>query len=276
MALAVVRSNAVRSNEGRTNPAAFLGQPCDVLAPEGDLEILDIHRKTAFTFDAQGRMIHESTPDQSLGRRFSIAGCRDGNLAVVRADVPEPVARELDRLVALEPPLANPESEPVHLEAYRELLHAEVASVEYFHGVLWVFPGALTYQAQAELVLSGTSAGDRLLDRLGDAMPASLVDKGFRTQTNLWEPWCIAMVNGQIASIAETVRTGPGGAEVGVDTALDNRGSGLGAAATAGWSRHPDLGQVTCFYSTGRENSSSRHLAERLRLRFLGSTFAVQ
>jgi hypothetical protein len=247
-----------------------------VLAPIGDLQILDIHRKTAFTFDAQGRMIHESAPDQSLGRRFSFAGCRDGNLAVVRADVPEPVASELDRLVASEPPLANPESEPVHLEAYRELLHAEVASVEHHHGLLWVFPGALTYQAQAELVLSGTSEGDRLLDRLGDAMPASLIDKGFGTKTNLWEPWCIAMVNGQIASIAETVRTGPGGAEVGIDTALGNRGSGLGAAATAGWSRHSDLAQVTRFYSTGRENTSSRHLAERLGLRFLGSTFAVQ
>ena len=263
------------SKQVRPYPA-FLGQPCDMFVPTGDLQILDIHRKTAFTFDAQGRMIHESAPDQSPGRRFSLAGCRDGNLAVVRADVPSPVARDLDCLVASEPPLANPESDPVHREAYRDLLAVPVTSVEDFHGLLWVFPGPLTYVTPTELVLSGTSEGNKLLDRLDDAMPASLIDKGFRRSEDFWEPWCVALVSGKIASIAETVRTGSGGAEVGIDTALDFRGRGLGAAATAGWSRHPDLRQVNRFYSTGRENTSSRRLAERLALRFLGSTFAVQ
>jgi hypothetical protein len=254
----------------------ILREPGDVPAPAGDLPILDLHRKTAFIFDAQGRMIHESAPDRSMGRRFSFTGCRDGNLAVIRADVPGPVARELDLLMASEPPLADPDAEPVHLRAYRDLLRVGVASVEHYHGLLWVFPRPLMYEDQTELVLSGTSEGDRLLDRLGDVLPASLIDKGFETPEDLWEPWCIAMVNGEIASIAQTVRIGRGGAEVGIDTAPVFRGRGLGAATTAGWSRHPDLAQVTCFYSTGRENSSSRRLAERLRLRFLGATFAVQ
>ena len=247
-----------------------------MLAPTGNLEILDIHRQTAFTFDAQGRMIHESAPNQSPGRRFSFAGCRDGNLAVVRADVPEPVARELVHLVASEPPLASPESEPVHLEEYRDLLQVEAAAVEHYHGLLWVFPDTLEYQAPTELVLSGTREGDRLLQGLGDSMPASLIDVGFRTQEDLWQPWCIAMANGQIASIAETGRTGAAGAEVGVDTDVHVRGQGFGAAASAGWSQHPRISQVMRFYSTGRENASSRRLAERLGLRFLGSTFAVQ
>jgi hypothetical protein len=254
-----------------------LRQPCDVLAPTGDLEILDIHGQTAFTFDAQGRMIHESAPNRSPGRRFSFAGCRDGNLAVVRADVAEPVARELVHLVASEPPLANPESEPAHLEEYRGLLQAEAAAaIEHYHGLLWVFPDTLKYQVPIELVLSGTREAGRLLRGLGGSMPASLIEIGFRTPEDLWEPWCIAMADGQIASIAETVRTGPAGAEVGVDTALAFRGQGFGAAVTAGWSQHPGISQVMRFYSTGRENASSGRLAERLGLRFLGSTFAVQ
>src|ERR1019366_6071361 len=127
-----ISASAVRLSSG-----SDLGQPCDVLALTGNLEILDIHRQTAFTFDAHGRMIHESAPNQSPGRRFSFAGCRDGNLAVVRADVPEPVARELVHLVASEPPLANAESEPVHLAEYRDLLQVEVAAVEHYHGLLW-------------------------------------------------------------------------------------------------------------------------------------------
>lgn len=106
-------------------------------------------------------------------------------------------------------------------------------------------------------------------------MPASLVDAGFGQPSDLWEPWCVALIGEQIASIAQTVRRGPEGAEVGVDTAMDFRGRGLGAATTAGWSRHDDLKRLTLFYSTGRENRSSHRVTDRLGLRFVGSTFAV-
>jgi hypothetical protein len=247
-----------------------------VSTSKGDLKILEIHRQTAFTFDAQGRMIHENSPNRTVGRRFSFAGCRDGNLAVVRADVPESVAHELVHLVASEPPLSSPDSEAIHLDEYRELLRVGRAPIEHQHGLLWVFPGKLIRQIPTELVWSGTSEGNRLLQRLSDSMPVSFMEAGFRTQEDLWEPWCIAMADGEIASIAETARIGPGGSEVGVDTVLQLRGKGFGAAATAGWSRHPGIAHGWRFYSTGRENTSSRRLTERLGLRPLGSTFAIQ
>src|SRR6202040_2916624 len=97
-----------------------------------------------------------------------------------RPAAPEPVAGELDHLVASEPPLANPESEPVHLREYRDLLQSEAAAVEHYHALLWVFPDTLKYRAPTELVLSGTREGDLLLQRLGDSMPPSLIDMGFR------------------------------------------------------------------------------------------------
>jgi predicted GNAT family acetyltransferase len=106
-------------------------------------------------------------------------------------------------------------------------------------------------------------------------VPGSLVEAGFREAGDLWAPWCIALVDGQVASIAQTVRTGPGGAEVGVNTAIGFRGLGLGAATTASWSAHPDLKRWTLFYGTGRDNRSSQRVAARLGLRFIGSTFAV-
>jgi hypothetical protein len=241
----------------------------------GDLEILELHRTTAFAFDEQGRMIHESSPGRTLGRRFSFAGCREGNVAVVRADVAEAVAHELAQLVASEPPLIDPDAEAAYVDEYLALLGEEGAPAEHQHGLLWVFPDTLAHETRADLVWSGTNDGDRLLQELGDSMPASLLEAGFQTPENLWAPWCIAMVDGKIASIAETVRVGQGGSEVGVDTVVEFRGEGLGAAATAGWSRHPDVAQRVRFYSTGRENLPSRRLAERLGLRFLGSTFAV-
>ena len=220
-----------------------------------DLELLALHRQTAFTFDDRGRMQHESAPDRSPGRRFSFAGCQDGNLAVVRHDVPDPVARELQRLVAEEPPLVATDAVPVHLDRYRALLDVDGSAVEHHHGVLWVFPGPVSYDADVDvdIVLSGTSDGDRLLARFADVVPASLREKGFGGPADLWAPWCVATVDGEVASIAETVRRGPAGAEVGVDTAVGFRGRGLAAAVTAAWSRHQELQERVRFYSTSRE-----------------------
>jgi hypothetical protein len=246
-----------------------------VRAATRELELLELHRQTAFTFDEGGRMTHESAPDRSRGKRFSLAGCREGNLAVIRDDVPDVAARELERLVRDEPPMFAPRATPRHLEDYRATLEADGTVVEHYLGLLWVFPAPLSYIHDVELVRSGTSDEDHILTRFADAMPTSLVETGFRQPENLWQPWCVALVDGHVASIAETVRRGPGGAEVGVDTAVGLRGLGLGAAAVAGWSAHPDIEQLTLFYGTSRDNASSRRLTDRLGLRFLGSTLAV-
>jgi hypothetical protein len=236
---------------------------------------LEVHRATAFTFNERGRMVYESAPDRSRGKRFSLAGCHDGNLVVIRDDVSDFAAGELQRLAGDEPPLSSPEAMPIHLDEYQEVLDGAGSAVEHLLGLLWVLPGPLTFDHDAHLVWSATSEGDRVLAEFADVMPSGLLDTGFRTPADLWEPWCVALVGGQVASIAESVRTGPHGAEVGVDTAVGFRGHGLAAAATAGWSAHPELADRALFYSTGRDNTSSRRVTERLGLRFLGSTFAV-
>lgn len=236
----------------------------------GELAILELHRRTAFAFDERGRMAYERAPDRSRGKRFSLAGCREGNVGVVRDDVPDPVADELAALLADEPPLSGPDARPQHVPDYLGLLGGAAS-----FGLLWVFPGPLDGGDGAHLVWSGSDEGDDLLRRFDQVMPADLVERGFRRPSNLWDPWCVALVGGSVASLAETVRTGRDGAEVGVDTDAGFRGRGLAAAATAGWSRHRRLADRTLFYSAGRENTSSRRVTERLGLRFLGSTFAV-
>jgi hypothetical protein len=235
-----------------------------------ELRLLDLHRRTAFTFDERGRMTCESAPNRSRGKRFSFAGCRDGNLGVVRDDVPDAVARELERLLADEPPLFAPDATPRHVQEYVDVLGGGAGL-----GLLWVFPGPLDRGDRVHLVWSGSGEGEHLLRRFGQVVRAGLAEAGFHGPDDLWEPWCVALVDGEVASIAETVRRGEGGAEVGVDTDPVFRGRGLGAAATAGWSRHPHLAGQALFYSTSRENTSSRRVTERLGLRFLGSTFAL-
>jgi hypothetical protein len=236
----------------------------------GDLQILELHRRTAFRFDERGRMTHESAPDRSRGKRFSFAGCRDGNLSVIRDDVPEAAVDDLEKLLAEEPPMCGAEMTPRHLNEYVSLLGGTAGL-----GLLWVFPGPLLLEDGVHLVWSDSSEADDLMRHFSQLMPPGLSEVGFREPKDLWEPWCAALVNGEITSVAETVRLGVDGAEVGVDTDAGWRSRGLGAAATAGWSRHPHLADRTLFYSTSRENTSSRRITQRLGLRFLGSTFAV-
>jgi hypothetical protein len=240
-----------------------------------ELDLLELHRQTAFTFDERGRMIHESAPDRSRGRRFSLTGCRQGNLAVIRDDVGDVAARKLERLVAAERPLSCRDTELRRPREYLATLGVDGPVDDYYFGLLWVFPSPLAYGVGVDLVWSGTSEADRLLVRFAEAIPESLLEAGFREPIDLWEPWCVVLVGDRIASIAETVRRGPGGAEIGVKTDVGFRGRGLGAAATAGWSRHQDLYGLTLFYSTGRMNMSSGRVTDRLSLSFMGSTFAV-
>ena len=196
-------------------------------------------------------------------------------MAVIRDDVTDVSAQMLEHLVRGEPPLFSPQALPRHLEHYLAELRGDGSPPEHHLGLLWVFAEPLAQIEDFQLVWSGTSEGHRLLGRFAQAMPSSLVDRGFRRGSDLWEPWCVALIGEQIASIAQTVRRGPGGAEVGVGTALELRGRGLGAATTAGWSHHDDLKGMTLFYSTGRENRSSQRVTDRLGLSFVGSTFAV-
>lgn len=239
------------------------------------LELLGLHRSTVFAFDARGRMVHESDPNRSRGKRFSFTGCRDGNLAVVRDDVSDRACEELERLLDAEPPFVDDVAMPHGLEGYLAALGVERPDLGDLCGCLWVFPEEIGLGRDARLVSSGTDQATALLGDFEAAMPATLRSRGFQSPTDLWEPWCAAVVDNRVASIAQTVRTGPGGAEVGVDTASELRGRGLAAAACAGWARHRELEGTTRFYSTGRRNTASRRVTERLGLTRVGSTFAI-
>jgi hypothetical protein len=126
------------------------------------------------------------------------------------------------------------------------------------------------------VVVSETVAGDELLGRLeSEGMPAGLAGMRFAGTGDLWPPWCAALWDGAVASVAFAARLSSSGVEAGVATAPDARGRGLAATATAAWSAHPDLADRARFYTTAVENRSSRRVAERLGLRLLGPTISV-
>src|SRR2546423_5663992 len=113
--------------------------------------LVELHRQTGFVFADNGRMIHERAPDQSRGSRFRLAGCREANVVVIREDVPESAARELEHLARDEPPLFSAESIPIHLSEYVEVL-ADDRTPDHRLGLAWTVPRNTGYLPGASLV----------------------------------------------------------------------------------------------------------------------------
>jgi hypothetical protein len=62
---------------------------------------------------------------------------------------------------------------------------------------------------------------------MSHGMPDGLAELGFRSTSDLWRPWCMARVDGDVASIAFAARISEVGAELGVATVKALRGRGL-------------------------------------------------
>jgi hypothetical protein len=241
-----------------------------------DADLLAVRVATAFVLNDAGRIAYENAPDRSAGARLYLAGSVSGNVVRIRHDVSDATARALEVLAADEPPLRHPESTPTHLDEYVHVLDAESPVPSWDLGLMWSFAERLNHAHPAQLVTSGTLAGDHLLARLlADGMPPGLAALGFVDIGEFWAPWCVALHQNEIASIAFAARLGPAAAEIGVATVPPFRGRGFAAAAAAGWAALPALQGRALFYSTQRANASSQRVVERLALRFLGATLSI-
>ena len=236
-------------------------------------DLATIEAATLFVLTASGRILCENDPPRSRGPRMYLGGCESGNVVRVRHDVGDETARAIEALVADEPPLRHASSTPVHLDDYLELLARKTPIEEQTAGLTFVVPDPLEYPHDATLVQSDTPTGDRMLAVLAEqGMPQALVALGF---TELWAPWCVALHDGVIASVAETVRSSASGIEAGITTIPAQRRRGFAAAATAGWAAHPALHGRTRFYSTQRTNVASQGVARRLGLPFVGTSLRL-
>ncbi|EIM7189213.1 kasugamycin N-acetyltransferase AAC(2')-IIa [Escherichia coli] len=230
--------------------------------------------RTLFRLCPDGRIERENDPDCSPGPRFWLAGCSEGNVFGVRADVPDDIALKLEELVSVEPPFTPP-AVPKHLERYLSLLGSD-GPVTHDLGLIYELPHEQQYPSKARLIGSGSEEGESLMQSWAeDRVPEALFELGFREVADFWTPWCAAVVDGEVASIAFAARLADAGAELGLVTAKAFRGQGFAAAATAGWSRLSALRSRTLFYSTDRDNISSQRVAARLGLRLRGASLRI-
>lgn len=240
-----------------------------------DWALLNIEMRSRFILGPDGRLMNENDPDRSPAPLMFMAGCQAGNLVSFSREVDEATRAEITDLALSEPPLAERESTPRHLQRYIERLSRNGgASVS--PGLSFHLPHGVQIDGDARLVFSDTPEGAQLLEDIATrGMPPALVEIGFHGVEDLWAPWCLALQDGEVASLAFAARLGSEGAELGLATSPPFRGRGLAAAATAGWTRHPDLAGRTLFYSTARTNLASQRVVAKLGLRFIGATMGI-
>jgi len=241
-----------------------------------DTTLLSIQYRTLFLATKSGRIERENDPDHSPGPQLWLAGCPSGNVAGVRSDVADEIAAEIMALVATEPPLLTREGHPRHLDRYINLLSREGAAPKQNLGVIYNLPHRLEYGHGAALVDSDGVEGERLYASFSKhGLPVGLLDLGFHDTSDFWAPWCVALHDSEVASVAFSARLSEAGAELGIATVRGLRGRGYAAVATAGWSRMLSLQSRALFYSTDRTNLSSQRVAARLGLCLLGSSLRL-
>ena len=244
--------------------------------PAQDLRLLDTYAAARFALSSADRIVRESEPDNSAGPRLFLAGCAAGNIIRLRHDVDDEIAAKTLAMAKNEPPWSDPAVTPRCLDALIELLPQESPPNTAVPALIYQLPNDLTYSVGATIVRSDGVDGGRLVSRLAlEGMPPHLVEAGFVSLGDFWEPWCAAMVGDEIGAMAFAARIGDESLEVGVYTFPGFRGRGLAAAVTANWSSLPSLAARTLFYSTSTTNRSSQRVAERLGLRRFGVSLSI-
>ena len=242
-----------------------------------DLRLLNLDAETTFVISGLDRIVRENDPDCSPGPRVFFSGCPLGNIARVRRDVEDQIARSVLAIAAKESPWRDPGVLPKCVGKIVELLSCSQPVKTITPALIYRLPNGLKYEHPAVIVRGDSVEGERMLARLADrGLPQSMLDAGFKGVGDFWEPWCVALEGDEIASIAFAARLGDAGAGTGVYTFPKFRARGFAAAVTASWSSMASLNSRALFYSLQKSNRSSQRVAARLGLRLIGASVRVE
>lgn len=232
-------------------------------AGPGPLELLRIQAEAAL--DGRGRLAG------CYG--VTIASCASGQALWIGAEVPAPIADQLEAAFARSALPRDPTEAPPALEGCARILETTAGALARGAGPSYLIP-------------PGTAvASEVVVERSDRPLPAGLraanpgnwdpVEWGELLDGRLG-PWTLVMAGAQAVSICHT----PGAmtaraAECGVWTAPGFRGRGLAAATAAAWVPLVRAPGRWLYYSTDADNRSSQRVAERLGLRLLGWTWRL-
>jgi len=204
--------------------------------------------RTAYLLDEHGRIRSTREPEPTPGPLFTLIRNAWSCAWAIRADVPEELAAELDRLAGEEPPIKDPQAGPLHADAYLSMVGGQIGS-----GPAFTFPDEIP--------------------RLGDVTSVDslqLLERNFRgwTAAEIPErsPILAVIEGGYPVSVCFCARSAETAAEAGLETAAAFRGRGFARCVTAAWAAAIRGSGRIPLYSTSWSNAASLAIARKLRL----------
>lgn len=217
----------------------------------------DLHLRTLFVLNDAGRVTSTRDAAASRGALFCLVRSSTRCSWAVRADVPEAVTVELDRLAREEPPARELRDVPVNADRYLSVLRPTLRAgnaIAESAGPAFTFPGDIEEPSDVVFV-----DDERLLEH------------NFRG----WIPGEIAAGSGPVAavimdgypvSVCFSARSSDVAAEAGVETAERFRCRGLASRVTAAWALAIRASGRIPLYSTSWTNTPSLAVARKLGL----------
>lgn len=226
----------------------------------------ELHLQTLFVLDDAGRIASTREPGSVPGPLFSLVRGESACAWAVRADVPDDLARELDRLAGEEPPASSFREPPVHAQRYVDLLSAPGRRTRASLGPAFAFPEPLAGLDDHVAVVEVDD--ERLLQRRFSGWVVGEIAAGR-------SPVMAVVDGGHPVSICYCARSSPVAAEAGLETAVAFRGRGLGPRVTAAWAAAVRASGRIPLYSTSWTNTASLAVARKLGLVAYASGWSI-
>lgn len=210
----------------------------------------DLQLRTLFVLNGEGRILSTREPEPaSAAPAFTIIRSASGCAWAVRADVPDDLAAELDRIAREEPPAVDLRGEPVHADQYKALIGGHVSS-----GPAFTFPEQIAHPTEVVII-----EGEHLLRQNFRGWIPGEIEAGRSPVMSILE-------DGFPVSICFCARLADRSAEAGLETAEGFRGRGYGPRVTAAWALAIRASGRIPLYSTSWTNSASLAVARKLGL----------
>ena len=207
----------------------------------------DLHLSTLFVLDGAGHL--DARARGGRGPLFSLVRSATRTVWAVRANVPEDLAGELDRLVRVEPPASDLRSTPVHADRYISVLGGRIE-----FGPAFAFPPDGERPSGVVVV-----EDERLLERNFRGWVPGEIAAGR-------SPVLAVVEDGVPVSVCSCARRSDVAAEAGLETAEAFRGRGFGPRVTAAWALSIRASRRAPLYSSSWTNHASLAVARKLGL----------
>ena len=205
-------------------------------------ELMTMHVEALYTHDANSRLLHINEPGGGgPAAKFFLGRTQEGNLWRFRADLPELLIEELERLCKKEPVIQDLQARPLHFEKYLQLLEP-VQNV--WSGPAYYFTDDLESSRPVTIITEQNI--DLLHGSFEDLIP----------ELPSWQPFVAIVENNRAVSVCRSVRITAKVHEAGLETLPEFRGKGYARDVVAAWaSQVRKLGALP-MYSTSWDNKA--------------------